>query len=224
VDPEPLHRLLDQLQHLRDRIPVEQGEIAEVLAVIPVLGRLLTAPDRVDGGAEAVHLRARVVVVVLAPDLVTAECEEARDGVSVRAVPRRGDRDRARRVGRDHLHLDPLARAREAAAVLVPLLEHVVERLAVPGRREPQVHEAGPRHLGALDGVEPLSGLGDLCRQLARRPAALRGLAERDVRREVAVLRTRRALERDGRSDGVGELRLEAFHGGDGAVDHGGVS
>ena len=57
------------------------------VAVIAVLRRLLPAPHRLDRRAESLHLRAGVVVVVLALDLVAGELEQPRDGVAVRPVP-----------------------------------------------------------------------------------------------------------------------------------------
>ena len=52
-------------------------QLGDVVAVVAVLGRLLPAPARLDRGAEAVHLRAGVVVVVLALDVVAGEARAA---------------------------------------------------------------------------------------------------------------------------------------------------
>ena len=89
--------------------PSSCGQLGDVLAVVAVLGRLLPAPRGLDRRAEALHLGAGVVVVVLALDRVARELEQPRDRVAVRGVPRRGDRDRPRRVRGDHLDLDALA-------------------------------------------------------------------------------------------------------------------
>ena len=91
VDPEALERLLDPLEHRGHGIAVERRQVSHVVAPVPVLGRLLPAPDCVDGGVEALHLRTGIVVVVLALDVVPGEVEEPRHGVAVRAVPRRRD-------------------------------------------------------------------------------------------------------------------------------------
>ena len=69
VDAEPLERRLDLPEHPRDGVALLAGELGDVLAPVAVLRRLLAAPDGVDGGAEEVHLRAGVVVVVLALDV-----------------------------------------------------------------------------------------------------------------------------------------------------------
>ena len=116
MDAEALERLLDLLEHRRHGVARKLRQLADVVALVAVLGRLLPAPDRLDRLAELVHLRARVVVVVLALDLVAAELEEAGERVADRAVPRRGDDDRPGRVRRDHLDLHPLAPLGEAAA------------------------------------------------------------------------------------------------------------
>ncbi len=96
------------------RIAVELRELGDVLALVAVLGRLLAAPRRLDGRCETLHLRAGVVVVVLALDLVPGEREHASDGVAVRPVPRRRDGDRPGRVRGDHLDLDALRLCRRA--------------------------------------------------------------------------------------------------------------
>ncbi len=118
--------------------------------MVAVLGRLLPAPDRIDRGPEALHLGAGVVVVVLALDRVAGMREHARDGVAVDPVPGRRDRDRPGRVRRDHLDLHSLHGVGEPAAVALPRLEDLRERLAVPRSPEPEVDEARPGDLGAL--------------------------------------------------------------------------
>src|SRR5256885_11371933 len=62
---------------------------------------LLPAPRCVDGRAKAVHLCARVVVVVLALDVVPSEFEQARHAVAICAVARR-DR-KSTRLNSSHL-------------------------------------------------------------------------------------------------------------------------
>src|SRR3954451_15968158 len=66
VDAEALHRGLDPLEHARHRVALLAPELGDVVASVAVLGRLLAEPGRLDGGAEALHLRTGVVVVVLA--------------------------------------------------------------------------------------------------------------------------------------------------------------
>src|SRR5205823_489210 len=118
VDPEALERSLDLLQHRRNGIARRAGQLLDVGPAVAVLRRLLAAPPRLDGGPEPLHLSPRVVVVVLALDLVGRELEQARDRVAVRAVPRRRDGERAGRVRRDHLDLDALPSLRLRAAAV----------------------------------------------------------------------------------------------------------
>src|SRR5690349_2333828 len=123
MDPEALERVLDAAQHCGNGIPGKRSELADVLAAIAVLRRLLPTPHGLDGGAEAFHLRAGVVVVVLPFDLVARKLEQACDRVAVRAVPGRRDGDGAGRVRGDHLHLDALPRLRAPAAESLARLE-----------------------------------------------------------------------------------------------------
>ena len=121
LDPEPLERRLDQRQHPRHRIAFVLRERGDVVAVVAVLGRLLAAAHGLDRLAEAVHLAAGVVVVVLALDRVPGEREQPRDAVAVGAVARRRDGHRAGRVGRHHLDLHALGRRGGAAAEVARL-------------------------------------------------------------------------------------------------------
>ena len=184
-------------EHRRNGIAVERGQVRDVRALIAVLGRLLPAPHCLDRGPEAIHLRAGVVVVVLALDGVPGVREDARHRVPVGAVPGRCDRDRPGRVRGDHLDLHPLDRVDEPAAVALARLEHLAERVHVPGRGEPEVDEPRPRDLGPLDELVRRRLLRELLRDLARRALPLRRELERSIRREVAVLRARGPLELD---------------------------
>ena len=56
------------------------------VAVVAVLRWLLPAPRRFDRLPEAIHLRAGVVVVVLALDLVAGKGQQPRDAIAVGAV------------------------------------------------------------------------------------------------------------------------------------------
>ncbi len=143
---------LDPLEHRRHGIAGECRELGDVLAAVAVLGRLLPAPDRLDRRVEPLHLRPGVVVVVLALDLVAGEREQPGHGVAVGAVPGVRDGDRAGRVGRDHLHLDPLAAPRPTpppnpspAARISPIA------VGEPRVRDAEIDEARPGRLRRLD-------------------------------------------------------------------------
>src|SRR5579885_59482 len=211
VDAEALERVLDPLPHVRDGIAGQLGQLADVLAAVAVLGRLAALAHRLDRRAEAVHLRAGVVVVVLALDVVAGELEQPRDRVAVRAVARRRDDDRPGRVGGDHLHLHPLPRIGEPAAVAGVDL---VERLDEEPVGEPQVEEARAGDLDGGDLLERPDPLGQLARALARGAAVGAGGAQRDVRRVVAVRGVVRPLEHDVGACERAEARGEAVEGG----------
>ena len=172
MDAEPLERRLDPRQHRRDRIALEGGELADVVPLVAVLRRLLPTPDRLHRRAKELHLRAGIVVVVLALDLVPAQLEQARDRVADPAVPRRGDGERAGRVGGDHLDQDALLRRGEAGAVAGTRGEDLAQRTGEPAVGEEEVDEAGSRDLGAVDFGDRRGGGGKLLRELARRALA----------------------------------------------------
>src|SRR5207237_326953 len=137
-------------------------ELGDVRPLIALLGRLFAPPPRRDRLAEEVDLAPDVVEIVLALDVVPREPEEARDGVSVRGVPSRPDRQRPGRVRGHELHLDPLAPFRAAAAVRLARLEDLAERGAEPGVLEPEVDEPRARDLGARDLGRGREALGEL--------------------------------------------------------------
>ena len=215
MDPEPLERRLDQRRASAapDR-PSSSRERGDVVAVVAVLGRLLAAADGLDGGAKPVHLAAGVVVVVLALDRVAGEREQPRDAVAVGAVPRRRDRDRAGRIGRDHLDLDALRRRSRAAAEA-----RRPPRAPSPGSAANQASSSsrltnpGPATDAAGNAVERRCG----CARAPRRSRAAAALAGRraGARRSSRSRRGRgpRALERDGSAGGSGQARRELLDG-----------
>ena len=199
ADPEALQRSLDEVEHDRHGVAVDLRELGDVVAVVAILRRLLAAAHRVDRGAEAVHLGAGIVVVVLALDRVTGEGEEPGDTVAVSAVACGGDGHRAGGVRRHHLDLDPLRRLGGAAAELVSCPEHAREACDEPRVGELEVDEARPGDRGLRDTVDRCCGLDELLRDLARRTARLAGELQRDVGGVVAVGRVCGPVERDRR-------------------------
>ena len=213
ADPEPLQRRLDQAEHDRNGVAVDLRELGDVVAVVAVLGRLLAAAHRVDRRAEAVHLAAGVVVVVLALDRVTGEGEEPGDAVAVGAVACGRDRHRTGRIRGHHLDLDALRRLGGATAELVSCREHARERLGEPRVGELEVDEARPGDRGLRDSVDRGGGADDLLRDLARRAARLAGQLQCDVGGVVAVARVCRPVQGDGCSGGLGQRRGELLDG-----------
>ena len=187
MDPEALERGFDLLEHGSDRVGVELRELPHVVAVVSVHGRIFSPPDRIDRGPKAVHLRAGVVVVVLALNRVTRECEHSRERVPVGRVSCVRDVDRTGRVRRDHLDLEALPRCGPARPVVAARGEHLRERVAVPLHSDPDVDEPGPGDLRPLDPGAAGDRLRELLRKLPRRALLLRREAKRDVGRIVAV-------------------------------------
>jgi hypothetical protein len=102
--------------------------------------------------------------------------------------------ERAGRVSRHELYVDRARHRRGNATVVNSLPANGVDFRLHNGRLEPDVHEAGPRHLGAFDQVVSLVQevadeiLGDLAR---RPPQGTRQLQGR-VGRKVTMLRRTR--------------------------------
>ena len=193
-------------QHRGDRVALQGGELVDVVALVAVLGRLLPAPHRLDRGAEPVHLRAGVVVVVLALDLVAGELEQARDASR-----------RTRRCGREATVIGPVGfaetistwtrcpvalrrrrtRPRRRGSRRAPTTNHSSrrKRLTKPGPATSA--RSTPSRPAAAAAISAASSRGGLSPR-SREP-------QRDVRRVVAVLRLARPLELELRADRVGE-------------------
>src|SRR5262249_62376370 len=137
VDAKAVERVLDLLEHPRNRVARARRELVDVRAAIAGLGRLFPTPPRLDRGPELLHLRAGVVVVVLPLHPVAGELEQPCDRVAIRAVARRGDGDRARRVRGDHLDLNPLALRGFAGAEVAAPGDDLAERRCEPGIGQP---------------------------------------------------------------------------------------
>ena len=209
-------------EHLGDGVAGKRRQLRDVVAAVPVLGRLLAATHRLDRRVEPLHLRAGVVVVVLALHLVSREGEEPRDGVAVRPVSRVRDRDRPRRVRRHHLDLDVLA-----------LLQQSPLRTPGPPRRSPArpaaSHASGSQRLtkpgpaasarSARSARDDLGG--DLVRDLPRRPSSAgpRASARRSSRSRRA--RRRRDARARRRRSATWESASARRATGSGAVGRG---
>ena len=126
---------------------------------------------------------------------MAGEVEQPRDGVAVRAVPRRRDRDRAGRVRGDHLDLDLLRLRRRAGAEAVARAEDLRERSRDPLVGEEQIEETRPGDLRPLDAGK---------RRRPSPPARLRSRAAAAAAFPRAAARrssrSRRATRRVGRS------------------------
>ena len=116
--------------------------------MIAVLRHRLAPTKRLDGRAEALHLRAGVVVVVLALDRIPAEGEKPCDAVAVGTVP--GGDTTIGPVGLAETSSTWIrARARRPASAVV--LPHLAECLEEESVSEAEVDEPRPGDLRRLD-------------------------------------------------------------------------
>ena len=221
-DPEPQESRLDLAQHPRHGVSVRVRELVDVGTVVAVLGGLLATPARGHRLTEPLHLPAGVVEVVLLLDRVGGEREQSSHAVAVRAVPRRADRERAGRIRRDELDLDPLGRRGRPRAVVARRGEHLRERLAVPGLTHREVEKPRPCDVDPLDEIAKNDPFGHLLGDLARRAAEKRSEPKRNRRRVVAVPWIARAFERDLHRTVTGELARCDLEGCGEAPDGGG--
>ena len=205
----------DLFEHVLDRVALDLGELVDVVTLVPALGRFLPPTPSLDGGAKEIDLPTGVVEVVLAFHLVPGVIEDPRDGVAVRPVSGRPDRQRACRIGRNELDLDLLRRLRVAGSVIGP---DFGKRAGQPLRRHPEVEESRTRDLGPLDFVELGRANCEVGGQVAWRALVLRRGPERDVRRVVAVRGIARPFERNRCSGELREAFREAGNGVPGRV------
>ena len=178
----------------------ERRELRKVVAVIAVLGRLFSAPHCVHGSVETLHLHARVVVVVLALDLVPRELEETCNRVAVRTVSRTGDGDRPGRVRRDHLDLDALASP-------PPIRRRSPCRRRRSRRRRARPRRRGPRG-SRTPGRRPRHALRGRSRRPSRRSPPRSLAAPASAARRASARRSsrsRRAPHPPGRSSATGD-------------------
>ncbi len=180
-------------------------ERPHILSPVAVLGDLLPTRQRPDRFAELEDLRAGVIDVELALDLVPVKSEHTRQSIAVGGVAGVPDVHWTGRIGRHELHDDPLGRARPRASEALAGGEYRGQGGAVPRVGEEQVQEAGSGHLETLELLaETLSQcLAEALGQLARRGAGRGREQQRGIGRVVAEVRSRWALERDRLPAGV---------------------
>ena len=131
------------------------SQLGHVLAVVAALRyRLIFAPElqvsRCDRVDQLLDLSARIIHVELAVHIVARTRQQARDRVPDRGPTTVPDVEGAGRVGRDELDVDPAARARGRASVLVVLLRDLPQAFAQELRADREVDESGSRDLSLL--------------------------------------------------------------------------
>ena len=167
-----LARLSPQVAHGPLVAPLDRVDVvghlgrplADVLALVAVLGELLPAFRADQRAAEDAHLHAAVVQVVLPVDDVAGALEDAGQRVAVGGPPPAAGVERTGRVGGDELDVDPPATAEvEARVAVLATGDHVDEDVVEP--RLPEVEVDEPR-AGDLDPLD----VGRAARRRAARP------------------------------------------------------
>ncbi len=193
----------------RQRLPARhllggerRGHLAQVEPVVAVLGdgqRLAgqLPPAGAQALAERRHLRARVVDVELARDLVAGGREQARQ----RGAEGRGagadDDGRSGRIGAHELQADALAPTGHALAEIRTRGEDLAHHALLGADRQAKVEKAGAGDRGREAGQTLLAPGGQGGRQLPRRQAAGLGGQHGHVRAEVPMRAFARRHEGD---------------------------
>ena len=176
---------------------------------------LLRAHPHRDG--EVLDLLPGVVVVELARHVGALPFDEARERVAQRRLPAVPDVQRSGRIGRDELDHHALAAPGVAAAEPLALGEDVPDHRLPRRAGDEDVDEPGAGDLDLLHQIGGRQRGHQRLREFARISLQRLCVLERDIRREVAVLRLLRAIELDERAgalrrDGgepAGQIHLE---------------
>ena len=152
--------------------------------------------------AELGHLRAVVVHVELARDVVAGEVEDAAERVAVGGVARVPHMQGPGRIDAHELDVGatPLVRRQHVAAVVGAAVDHALHGAAIPGRREKQVEEAGAGHFVAVAQAGPVPlhpGATQLVGQLTRRTLGSASEHQGGVGAHIPVLGPGRHTELD---------------------------
>ncbi len=183
------------LERIGEGLPGALGDLKDVIALVDLLGvgdvgAALLQVAQPDAEGEDLHLPAGVVDVVLALDAVPRRLEHPHEGVAVGRPPPVPDVQRAGRVGRDKLDLNPLGALLHAAAVALPLHQHLADHPVLDALLQVQVDEAAAGDLGALEPVwgVGVEGLGDAAAEAAGIGAQGLGGDQGEVGRVIPVL------------------------------------
>jgi hypothetical protein len=195
-----------------DLVEVALRELANVLAVVTVFGKCdVLAEDLLRAGAhrqrKVLDLRARIVVIELARHVGALPLDQSRDGVAERGLATMTDVQRTCRICRDELDHHALTVARGAAAVVVSVGKYLRNHRLTCGGRDENVDESGAGNLDPLDECVRRKRRNERLREFARLASQRLRMLERDVRREIAVLRLLRRVEVDREMRALGSDR-----------------
>ena len=186
---EPFQSLrVGQVENARVSRHHGSSDVVDVGAGIAILGGRITFGSSQQRRRETIDLGSMVVEVVLAGHLGARELEDARQCITDGCPSGAPEVDRAGRVGRDELHVDPVASLRVAATIGRPCLDNRPREL--PGRRGVQrdVEESRPCDVNRLDADHRTQACGEGRGNLAGRHTGTLGNLQGEVRRPVAVI------------------------------------
>src|SRR5690606_1680829 len=130
------------------------GDIADVAAGVAVLGRSPASSGGEKAPGEPVDLSAVVVEVVLPGDVRTGRGEDPGQCITDGSPSRAAQMDRAGRVRRDELEVDPLACQQVRASVCGARLDDGAGQLACTRGVEGDVEESGAGDVDSLDALD----------------------------------------------------------------------
>ena len=193
---------LDVGQILADLVEIALRELANVLAVIAVFGKIRRLPEQLRGARayrkrEILDLCAGVVVIELAFHGVALPFQQRRDCIAERRLASMANVQRAGRIRGHEFNDHTLASMNIAATEAVTEIQHARNDGSPLGWRQGEVDETGTRDFDVLDDIAerrsrgPRDGFCELARIL---PCAF-GQIQRFGRCEIAVVGIARPLE-----------------------------
>ena len=201
-------------ERLPDRHEIVAGiepfrNLADVLAERFAVAQECRAREHVD-------LRAGVVDVIFARDVVAGKIKQAAQRVAEHRAPAMADMHRPGRIGRDVFDIDLGAVADRAFAVGRAFAQHREQLVRPDLGLQGEIDEAGP---GDLDGSDQIVGaqfFRDLVGEIARLCLGVLGEHHRGIGRHVAMAGIARRLDHDaGEIDAGGPLALGRERGAD---------
>ncbi|MEH2485560.1 hypothetical protein V1280_001499 [Bradyrhizobium sp. AZCC 2230] len=207
----------------RERLPDRFKVVARIEAFrnrTDILTERLAIPQE-RGTPEHIDLRAGVVDVIFAGDIVAAELEQARQRIAEHGAAAMADMHRTGRIGRDVFDID--LGAATNAAVIGALAQHRPQCLRPGGGYQRQIDEAGTGDIDLGDqriGAEPL---GDLLGEVTGLCLCLFRKHHGGVGRHVAMGGIARRLDHHAREiDALGPVGFRRERAADGvhACEH----
>ena len=165
---------------------------------------------------EHVDLRAGIVDVIFARDVVAGKIKQPAQRVAEHRAPAVADMHRSGRIGRDVFDIDLGAVADRAFAVGRSLAQHGAQFAGPDLRLQGEIDESGTRDLNTGDQIVGAQFFRDLVGEITRLDLGVLGQHHRGVGGHVAMARIARRLDHDaGEIDAGGPLALGRERGAD---------